>query len=88
MCIYYIQNTPLAVVTHYKYLGVCIQSDLQWNLHINQITTKANHTLSLLQRNIKLASKKTKELVYTVNHLLDPNLSMLQQFGHPGKMYL
>ena len=33
-------------------------------MHINQITTKANHTLSLLQRNIKLAPKKTKELVY------------------------
>ena len=33
-------------------------------MHINQITTKANHTLLLLQRNIKLAPKKTKELVY------------------------
>ena len=63
-CEYHIQNTSLAVVTHCKYLGVCIQSDLRWNLHINQITTKANHILSLLQRNIKLAPKKTKELVY------------------------
>ena len=61
---YHIQNTSLAVVTHCKYLGVCIQSDLRWNLHINQIATKANHTLSLLQRNIKLAPKQTKELVY------------------------
>ena len=65
-CEYHIQNTSLAVVTHCKYLGVCIQLDLRWNLHINQITIKANHayTLSLLQRNIKLAPKKIKELVY------------------------
>ena len=61
-CFYHIQNSPLTAVTHCKYLGVIMQSDLRWNMHINQITVKANHTLSLLQRNIKLAPTKTKEL--------------------------
>ena len=26
---YHIQNTPLAAVTHFKYLGITIQSDLR-----------------------------------------------------------
>ena len=66
-CSYHIQNSPLTAVTHCKYLGVIIQSDLRWNMHINQITVKANHTLSLLQRNIKLAPTKLKN--YYINHL-------------------
>jgi hypothetical protein len=28
-----------------KYLGVTIQSDLKWDSHINNITTKVNNTL-------------------------------------------
>ena len=39
-----------------KYLGVTIQSDLKWNSHINNITTKANKTLGFLCRNINISS--------------------------------
>ena len=34
------------------------------NIHISLITAKANSTLSMLQRNIRLAPIKIKELAY------------------------
>ena len=50
-------------------------------MHINQITTKANHTLSMLQRNIKLAPIKTKELVY--KSLVRPQLEYASTVWSP-----
>jgi len=43
-----------------KYLGVTIQADLRWNSHVNKTVIKANHTLGLLRRNLKVASKPAK----------------------------
>ena len=54
---YHIHHTQLSVVNECKYLGIVIQSDLRWNLHVNQITAKANQTLAMLKRNIKLVPK-------------------------------
>ena len=47
-----------------KYLGVTVQSDLKWSQHIHQITVKANCTLSLIKRNLRLASKSLRETTY------------------------
>jgi len=47
-----------------KYLGLTIQSDLRWNNHVGNIVSKANRTLGLLRRNLKVASKPAKELAY------------------------
>ena len=47
-----------------KYLGVTIQSDLKWDSHINNITSKANKTLGFLQRNMNISSTKVKEQAY------------------------
>ncbi len=80
-CSYHIQNSLPIAVTHCKYLGVIIQSDLRWDMHINQITVKANHTLSLLQRNIKLAPTKTKELLY--KSLVRPQLEYASTVWSP-----
>ena len=46
-------NARLPTVSDCKYLGVTIQSDLEWNkqLRIQQITRKANNSLSMIQRN-------------------------------------
>lgn len=35
------------VVKQCKYLGNLIQSDLRWNLHVNQITVKADQILAI-----------------------------------------
>ena len=60
----YIHNTQLSVVNQCKYLGILIQSDLKWNSHVNYVTAKANQTLAMLKRNIKLASQKIKDKAY------------------------
>jgi myo-inositol-hexaphosphate 3-phosphohydrolase len=49
-----------------QYLGVTIQSDLKWDSHINNITTKANKTLGFLRRNINISSTKVKEQAYKI----------------------
>ena len=33
---YYLNGIPLSVVNHCKYLGIIIQSDLNWNKHVGQ----------------------------------------------------
>jgi hypothetical protein len=55
-----------------KYMGVTIQSDLKWDSHINNFTTKANKTLGFLRRNINISSTKVKEQTY--KSLVRPSL--------------
>ena len=45
-------EVPLTIVDKSKYLGVLIQSNLKSKSHILDISAKANHTLSLLRRNL------------------------------------
>jgi hypothetical protein len=40
-----LHNHILQPVDNSKYLGVTISNDLDWGLHINNITTKDNTTL-------------------------------------------
>ena len=60
----FIASTTLNELNSCKYLGVTIQSDLKWSQHIHQIAVKANCTLSLIKRNLKLANKSLRETVY------------------------
>ena len=57
--LYKLCNENLTVLQSYKYLGVTITHDLQWNDHINKICGKASSILRLLQRNL---SKSTDEV--------------------------
>ena len=61
---YQLHNTSLTELNSCKYLGVTIQSDLKWSQHIHQIAVKANCTLSLIKRNLRLASKSPRETAY------------------------
>ena len=47
-----------------KYLGITLQSNLKWDKHINNITSKANQTLGFLRRNLKVNSQKIKDHAY------------------------
>ena len=58
------QDVPLQSSITQKYLGVELTSNLDWNIHINTITTKANKTLGLLRRHLRCCSPATKETVY------------------------
>ena len=60
----YFNGTPLSAVDHCKYLGVTIQSDLNWDRHVQQKVSKASTMLAMIQRNLKISSIKTKELAY------------------------
>ena len=61
---YHLHGHNLQNVSTAKYLGVKIQDNLNWGLHIDTITNKANKTLGFLRRNLKIGNKKTKETAY------------------------
>ena len=53
---YVLRGHKLKVVSQAKYLGVTVTSDLRWNTHITNITNKANSTLAVLKRNVRVSS--------------------------------
>ena len=57
----YIDGDLIEWVDHYKYLGVIIDKDLNWNKHIKHITRKANMALmqskSMISKKIGLSPK-------------------------------
>ena len=57
-------NEPIPSSDYIKYLGVHIQSNLKWNMHISTITAKANRSLGLIRRNLAEAPCKTKLVAY------------------------
>ena len=61
---YIMQDLPLQSSITQKYLGVELTSNLDWNIHINTITTKANKTLGLLRRHLRCCSPATKKTAY------------------------
>ena len=58
---YTLEGTILENVESIKYLGVTITNDLSWNIHENNICTKANRTLGFLRQNLTPCPKDVKE---------------------------
>ena len=50
---YTIHSHVLETVKSVKYLGVNIKCQLNWNMHVTKFSSKANSTLSFLQRNLQ-----------------------------------
>ena len=61
---YQLHGHTLESVTSAKYLGLTFTNKLQWDQHINCITSKANKTLGFLRRNLKIPSIRIKEQAY------------------------
>ena len=57
---YTLHDHPLPITDSAKYLGVTISNDLTWNKHVSNITSKANSTLGILRRNLRLSSHDTR----------------------------
>ena len=61
---YNIHGHILESVQSAKYMGVTLSADLNWNNHIQQMTSKANKSLSLIRRNLQINSKSVKNRAY------------------------
>ena len=61
---YHLHGHNLQHVSSAKYLGINIQHNLNWGLHIDTITNKASKTLGFFRRILKIGNKKTKETAY------------------------
>ena len=62
----------LESVENAKYLGITISSNLKWNKHIQNMTSKANKTLGFIRRNLKINSVTIKDRAYQA--LIRPKL--------------
>ena len=70
--VYNIHNVPLSQVDSAKYLGVTIDSRLDWRANCNAVCSKANSTLAFLQRNLQGCPKSVKEKCF--NTFVRPTL--------------
>ena len=78
---YTLEGTDLENVKSIKYLGVhvTVTSDLRWNTHVSNVSTKANRTLGFLRRNLYSCPQEVKEAAYKglVRPFLDYGSSVL-----------
>ncbi|KAI8519457.1 putative aarF domain-containing protein kinase 5, partial [Branchiostoma belcheri] len=56
--------TLLNKVSSTRYLGVTISSNLTWGSHVDAVSSKANKTLGMLRRCLRIASTAAKERAY------------------------
>lgn len=61
---YTLHNHILESVTSAKYLGLTLQSNLKWDKHIDDITSKGNKMLGFIKRNIKTPNQQIKSQAY------------------------
>ena len=48
-----------------KYLGLTLSDDLKWDKHIGMAISKANSTMAVLRRNVRVSSETVKATAYT-----------------------
>ena len=78
---YRIRNTALKLVSSAKYLGVIIDSKLNFNEHVDCICKKANTTRAFVHRNTKNCPMKVKALAYKT--LVRPQLEYASSVWAP-----
>ena len=59
---YELCDTVLLSVTDSKYLGIWLSEDLGWGMQVDAACKKANTKLHFIQRNLKSAPKRSREL--------------------------
>ena len=78
---YVLHGEILKPSTNAKYLGVTIANNLNWNLHIENITNKANRTLRFIKRNIRVKHQGIRTTAY--NTLVRPQLEYASCVWNP-----
>jgi hypothetical protein len=61
---YILKGHKLTSEASSKYLGVELHSDMSWRSHIDKTVKKANSTLGILRRNLKVSNQDTKTAAY------------------------
>ena len=61
---YVLHGQVLESVSNSRYLGVDISDNLNWNCHINRVTSSANRTLGFVRRNIRSTNSGIREAAY------------------------
>ena len=61
---YMMNGVPLDTVSHHRYLGVELSSNLDWSLHIENIIGKANRSLGFIRRNLYSCPESVKSQAY------------------------
>ena len=67
-----IEGTPIDRVSNFNFLGITIQEHLDWNCHINKITTKLNRSIGVIRRLQDYLPIMTLKTLY--NALILPHL--------------
>ena len=78
--LYTLKGNILEDVKETKYLGLALSSNLNWNTHIGNITSKANKLLGFLRRNLKIRNESTKENAYKAIVRIKPRI-LLNSLG-------
>ena len=78
---YVLHGQVLEAVDHAKYLGLEIGHDLNWNQHIQNVTTKANRTLGLIQRHIQTKHKGKRQAAF--NTIVRPQVEYASPVWSP-----
>ena len=68
-------------VEHYPYLGVEISRDLSWTNHVKKVTSKANHALGFVRRNLSSCPRPVKVQMYQA--LVRPHLEFVATAWDP-----
>ena len=73
----------LEKVKHHPYLGVELAVNINYNIHIENITLKASRVLRIIKRNLRHCSKTIKERAY--HTLVRPKLEYSSTIWNPKR---
>ncbi|XP_071132773.1 uncharacterized protein [Mytilus edulis] len=78
---YHMHGQVLENVSQNPYLGVQFTNNLKWDIHINNITAKANKSLGFLRRNIGKFPEEIKKRAYQA--IVRPNVEYASSVWDP-----
>ena len=78
---YVLHGQVLEAVDHAKNLGLDIGHDLNWNQHIQNVTTKANRTLGFIRKNIQTKHKGIRQAAF--NTIVRPQVEYASPVWSP-----
>lgn len=83
---YYLNSTPVAYTSSYKYLGLHMTPSLSWVTHIETICSEASRVLGYMRRSLSDSSSDIKKLAYLT--FVRPKLEYASAIWNPSQSYL